>query len=118
MSVTRYLTIDAGTTFRLRVSYVEEDGTPIDLTGWRADLQFKDSPTDEEPRMVVSSESAEVNIEPAEGIVEAVVSASKTASIGRGKLYYGFRLSSPGGEVALLAKGIATFEPIIPKTLT
>jgi hypothetical protein len=86
----RNLVIDAGATFRLVIEYVTQSGAAIDLTGYTAEWQARetvdgDPIIDEAPTILANT-------------ITLLLTATETAALSPGRLIYAVDIVAAGGE--------------------
>jgi hypothetical protein len=94
------LPIDAGATFNQEFEYVDVGGDPIDLTGYTATFQIRNTPED---ALVIQTNPV---ITLATAIIGITLSATQTASLDRDAYRWGIELQA-GADVIRLIEGYA-----------
>jgi hypothetical protein len=92
------LPIDAGATFTQEFEYLDANGDPIDLTGYTATFQIRNTPED----ALVIEKTPSITL--ATAIVGVTLSATETAALDRDAYRWGIELAS-GGTVIRLIEG-------------
>jgi hypothetical protein len=114
MPAGRYdITIEAGSTFQLRVTWKDSNGTPINLTGYTARMKVK--PTyGGVATFSLTSPSGGLVLGGAAGTIDVTISATDTATnIGdtESTAMYDLEVESSGGVVTRLVQGKAFLKP-------
>jgi hypothetical protein len=94
------LSIDAGATFTQEFEYLDDAGDPIDLTGYTATFQIRNTPED----ALVIQKTPSITI--ATAIIGVTLTATETAALNRDAYRWGIELSS-GATVIRLIEGYA-----------
>jgi hypothetical protein len=81
------LSIDAGATFNLDFEYLDAGGDPVDLTGYTAKFQIRNTPEDE---LVLQKTPT---ITPLTGIIGLSLSATETGALDRDAYLWGITLT-------------------------
>lgn len=114
MPAGRYdITIEAGATFQLRVTWKDPNGSPIDLTGYSARMKVKAS-YGGATLFTLTSPSGGLVLGGAAGTVDATISATDTASgisDSESTAVYDLEVVSGGGVVTRLVQGKAFLKP-------
>lgn len=104
--------VDQGETWRMTLRLrnpAAPDGTPgepIDLTGYSARMQIRESVTSPTPLLsLTSSPGGGITITPADGLMELYVADEVTAAWQWRYGLYGLEIESPGGETTPLLRG-------------
>lgn len=100
------LSIDAGATFSIVVTWKDPNGTPIDLTGYSARMKLKD--TYGGNTLVSLTDSDGITLGGSAGTVTVTISDSQTAAIGgtdHTKGVYDLEVESAGGVTTRLLEG-------------
>ena len=101
-------TIDQGADWYLNIDYKNPDGTPINLTGYTAAMQF---------RLNISSTTAAISLTSSSGIVitgatgnlAIHATAAQTGALDDSTRYnYDLEITSPSGIITRLIQGIAS----------
>ena len=93
------LSVDAGATYNaVSFLYKDEDGTPINLTGWTGKLQIRETPASSLVVEVIPTLTSA-------GMVEFELSATQTALLTQKAYVYAIELTDPDGVVVRLIGG-------------
>lgn len=103
------LTIIQAATFIQAITWFGPDGNPIDLTGYSADMQFRETVEDTgSPIIHISTTGGGITLGGVLGTVTCTVSSTTTSALSNGQqLVYNLFLTSPGGVVYPLMAGPA-----------
>lgn len=107
-------TIDQGATWTLEVVYKNDEGTPINLTGYTAALQVRQNYYDTTALLTLTSPSGGIVITGATGTIDITMSAVQTGSLDEGFYVYDLEISS-GGTVTRLIQGQFTVSPEVTR---
>ena len=94
------LSIDAGATLTQEFEYLDGAGDPIDLTGYTAKFQIRNTPED----ALVIEKTPSITLETA--VIGVTLSAVETAALNRDAYRWGIELAT-GGTVIRLIEGYA-----------
>ncbi|GIH95353.1 hypothetical protein ACFFMN_23615 [Planobispora siamensis] len=98
--------VDQGETWRMVLRLKNPDGTPLDLTGYSARMQVRESVTSPTPLLsLTSAPGGGITITASDGRVELHVADEITAAWAWRYGLYGLEIESPGGETTALLKG-------------
>ena len=96
-----------GATFNPTLTWKDENGTAINLTGYTARMQARVKITDTDPFINLTTENGGITLGGAAGTVALYISAEDTADIADSGVY-DLELVSSGGEVNRLLMGNIT----------
>lgn len=101
----------SGATLSLSFTCKDEDGDPVDLTGYTARAEV---------RPTVSSSTITLNLSPtiqtpANGIISVSIADTVTADIEPGAYVWGLVLETPAGGVIPIESGPIVFRQIVPR---
>lgn len=99
-------TLDQGSTWNLSVTYKDSAGNPINLTGYAAALQFRETASSTTAALTLTSGSG-ITITGALGKLDITATATQTAALAANKYQYDLEISS-GGVVTRILQGICT----------
>lgn len=97
------ITIEAGATFTLSLTYVGEDGAGVDLTGYSARMQLRTSYDAEEPVIELSTTNGRISIDADTSQITMMISSVDTDDLS-GSGVYDFELFN-GSLVERLIEG-------------
>lgn len=108
------LTFPQGATWTLSLTWNDDDGDPINLTGFSAAMQVRQTYRSTTPVVSVLSGSG-ITLGGALGTIAIRVPATSTDDIKAGRYVYDFELTSGGGEVTRLIEGTLTVTPEVTR---
>lgn len=110
MAIKANLIIDQGTTFDTTINVSDEDGNPIDLTGYTGASQMRKHYSS------ISSYAFTVNVNEIDGTVTLTMNAATTNTIPYGRYVYDCELTKAStGTVIRLIEGIVTISPQVTR---
>ncbi len=101
------ITMDQGAQWTLTVVYDNNNGTPIDLTGYTARMQVRPKFGSDNAVLTLSSPSSGIVITPLTGTLALTATTAQTGDIPGGFYVYDLEISS-GGVVTRLMQGSVT----------
>ena len=105
-AATKNLTIEQKATFRKKLTYRDAKKKPINLTGFTARMQIRDSQgaliTD------LSTENGKIKIGGSAGTIELVISNAETSAMTFSTALYDLTLTAPNGDVSRILQGKIT----------
>lgn len=108
---TYHITIEQGSNFELVITWKDEDGELIDLTGYTARMQVRREFSDSSAMLSLTTENGRITLGGVLGTITISVPASVTSTLSwQGKALYDLELVSSGGQVTRLLKGKVTLE--------
>lgn len=111
-------TIDQGSTFSLTVTYKDASDTAVNLTGWTARMQIRETPSSASTILTSTGGSPTItvtNTNFATGVIVFTVSATNTASITVPVAYYDIEVESPTGLVKRILQGRLAISPEVTR---
>lgn len=101
-------TIEQGATFRRVLTYKDEDGAIVDLTGWNARMQLRTSKSAVSSTLALtSSPAAGITMGGVAGTVTVEITATQTAALVASTYVYDLEIYN-GAEVIRLIEGSLT----------
>lgn len=102
----------SGATLSLSFTCKDEDGDPVDLTGFTARAEV---------RPTISSETLTLDLAPtiptpANGVISVSIADTVTAGIEPGAYVWGLVLETPSGGVIPIESGPIIFRQIVPRS--
>lgn len=99
--------VDQGETWRLTLRLTDHDtGDPLDLTGYTARMQVRESTTSPSPLVsLTSAPGGGITITPSTGTLALFIADDVTASWQWRYGMYGLEIESPGSDTTPLLKG-------------
>lgn len=101
-------TIEQGATLPLGFSWKSDDGTAVDLTGYTARMQVRQSVGSPDVLLEATTENGLLSISAAQGKVNLLLPPSVTAAITWRRGRYDLELEAPDGTVTRLVEGSVT----------
>ena len=101
------ITMDQGAQWTLQVVYDNNNGTPIDLTGYTARMQVRPKFGSDNAVLTISSPSSGIVITPLTGTLNLTATTAQTGDIPGGFYVYDLEITS-GGVVTRLMQGSVT----------
>lgn len=109
MATKANLLIDQGATFNTVITLTDNDGNPINITGYTGASQLRKHYTS------TTAKSFTVTLGGANGTIALSMNAYNTSTIEGGRYMYDVELTSPAGEVSRVFEGIVTVNPNITR---
>jgi len=107
--------IDQGANWFVTVVYKDSAGVAIDLTGYTAALQIRDTYADSTTDLSLTSPSGGITITGATGTIAITATAVQTAAIAAGTYVYDLEITSSGGIVTRLIQGKISVSPQVTR---
>lgn len=108
------LTFPQGATWSLSLTWNDDGGDPINLTGYTAAMQVRKSYDATTPVVSVSSGSG-ITLGGVAGTIDVRIASSATDDVKAGRYVYDLELTSGGGEVTRLVEGTLTVTPEVTR---
>lgn len=109
MAAAQYdIEIEQGATHSESFTWEDGNGTPVNLTGYKARMQFRKSATSTEKLLDASTENGLIVLTPLEGAVSITLPASLTSAFSWAQARYDLELESSDGTVVRLVEGAVT----------
>lgn len=108
-------TIDQGATFTLQVTYKDENGAPINLTGYTAAMQIRQNYNDSAALITLTSPSDGIVITGATGTINITISAEQTGSLDEGFYVYDLEITATNNVITRLIQGQFTVSPEVTR---
>lgn len=102
--------IDAGSNYSLVVTYRDNSGTAINLTGYSAKMQLKRGYADAVASFELSTVNSRITLGGIAGTITLAISAADTGTLS-GKYLYDLEITSGSGYVTRLIEGAVTVSP-------
>lgn len=90
-------------TVTLTITFTDQDGAPINLTGATVFLTVKENPTDPDSEALIAT-SWSSHTDPTAGVTAVTLSSGQT-NIPTGSYYYDFQIRDGGGAIQSTKKG-------------
>jgi hypothetical protein len=108
MAIKANITIDQGADFSTEISVTDDNGDPVNLTGYSAAAQLRKHYTSSTFTAFV----ANVNVS---GTVTLTMNAATSSNVTAGRYVYDCELTSSGNVVSRLVEGIVTVTPQVTR---
>jgi hypothetical protein len=112
-AATHNLTIDQGATWRVNLLYKDSAGSPINLTGYSAQLQLRTSYDAASASLNLTTGSG-ITITANTGAIAIVATATQTGALVAGDYVYDLEITL-SGEVTRLIQGRAIVRPQVTR---
>jgi hypothetical protein len=109
MATKANLVIDQGTTYTTDLNLTDENGDPLNLTGYSANSQIRKHYTSS--NSVVFSTS----INAAAGVITLSLTANQTANMVGGRYVYDVELTDASNSISRIVEGIVTVTPQVTR---
>jgi len=109
MATKANITVDQGTTFSTNISLTDDNGEPIDLTGYTGRSQMRKHYTSS------NSQSFTVSLSNTSGVVSLSLAATQTANLIPGRYVYDVEVISAANVVSRIVEGIVTVTPEVTR---
>jgi hypothetical protein len=103
-----------GSTFSTTFTY-KISGTPVNLTGYTARMQGRQSHTADTAIISLTTENGKISLGGTAGTISLSLSAVETAAIEQFNLVYDLEIVSGGGAVYRLLEGIIVLTPEVTR---
>ena len=114
-AATNNFVIDQGANWFVTFVYKNSAGTAINLTGYSAALQIRDTYADSTTDLSLTSPSGGITITAATGTIAVTATAVQTAAIAAGSYVYDLEITSSGGIVTRLVQGKISVSPQVTR---
>ena len=101
------ISIDQGTTFTLTVEALDEDGEPLDLTGYTATAQIR--------KHYAAANSIDFTTEVGDTSILLTLDSTLTSNVDAGRYVYDVVITSDANVVSRIAEGICTITPMVTR---
>lgn len=98
------LRIARGDTFLRTLSFVDESGTVIDITGWTIFFTVKDVDTEADGTSEISEEITS-HTSPTEGLTQILIAAATMAALAPGDYFYDIQIKKADGTIFTILIG-------------
>ena len=112
--------IDQGAYWSQLLLWQDQDGNPIDLSGYSAAMEIRQNVGDPDPPLVsLSTSGGGITLGGQDGTVlleiEAAVTATLPATTGVTKCFYDLNLDPGDGRINRLIRGVMTIQPEVTR---
>jgi hypothetical protein len=109
MATKANIIIDQGTTFSTVINLTDDNGDPIDLTGYTGDSEMRKHYTSS------NSQSFSIALGGNTGTVTLSLTAGQTANLVAGRYVYDVEVTSGANVVSRIVEGIVTVTPEVTR---
>ena len=109
MATKANIIIDQGTTFSTVINLADDNGDPIDLTGYTGDSEMRKHYSSS------NSQSFTVSLGGANGTVTLSLTSTQTANLVAGRYVYDVELRSGANVVSRIVEGVITVTPEVTR---
>lgn len=116
-AATYNILIEQGSVFNFDLVYKDDEGTPINLTGYKARMQVRRRYSSDEALISLSSDAGSITLGGALGTIHAEASAQVTKNLDIKQGVYDLELIPPAGEADAfrLVRGAVTVTPEVTR---
>lgn len=109
MATKANIIVDQGTTFSTVINLTDDNGDPIDLTGYTGESEIRKHYSSS------NSQSFTVTLGGTLGSLELGLSASQTSNLTPGRYVYDVEITSSSNVVSRIVEGIVTVTPEVTR---
>jgi hypothetical protein len=110
------ITIDQGSTWFINFLYKDTSGNPVDLTGYTAALQIRETYASTTTLLsLTSSPAAGITITPLTGTIAVTATAAQTGAIATGVYVYDCEITDGAGVVTRIVQGEVFLSPEVTR---
>lgn len=109
MAIKAHLQIDQGASYSTSIDVTDDNGDPVDLTGYTGAAQMRKHYTS------TNAHSFDVSVSTGSGVVTLSMNAAVTGNISPGRYVYDCELTDSAGTVSRLVEGIVTITPQVTR---
>ncbi len=109
MATKANIIIDQGTTFSTIINLTDDNGDPIDLTGYTGDSEMRKHYTSS------NSQSFSISLGGVNGTVTLSLTSTQTANLTPGRYVYDVEVTSGANVVSRIVEGIVTVTPEVTR---
>ena len=109
MATKANILIDQGTTFSTVINLTDDNGEPVDLTGYTGDSEMRKHYTSS------NSQSFSVSLGGTLGTVTLSLTSGQTANLTPGRYVYDVEVTSGANVVSRIVEGIVTVTPEVTR---
>lgn len=109
MATKANIIIDQGTTFSTVINLTDDNGDPIDLTGYTGDSEMRKHYTSS------NSTSFSVSLGGVDGTVTLSLTSAQTSNLTPGRYVYDVEVTSGANVVSRIVEGIVTVTPEVTR---
>jgi hypothetical protein len=109
------ITIDQGADFVLPLTYLNPNQTPVNITGWSAEMMVRQTYSDNTPLVSLSSQSNGITLGGTAGTITIDIPASQTEVLPPGVACYDIKLFDIYGDIQRLIQGSVTISAAVTR---
>jgi hypothetical protein len=109
MATKANIIVDQGTTFSTDIYLTDDNGNPVDLTGYTGASKMRKHYTSS------NAQSFSVSLHPTDGYVTLSLSANVTDNLTPGRYVYDVEVTSSSNVVSRIVEGIVTVTPQVTR---
>lgn len=109
------LTCNQGATFKCTIVWTDPARKPIDLTGYTARMQVRETYESQTVSVELTTENGRISLDPLKGEVNLTIDAESTAELSPGLFVYDLELVSEELEVTRLLEGNFNVRPEVTR---
>lgn len=109
MATKANLVIDQGTTYTTDLNLTDENGDPLNLTGYSANSQIRKHYTSS------NSVTFSTSINATAGVITLSLTANQTSNIVSGRYVYDVELTDASNSISRIVEGIVTVTPQVTR---
>lgn len=109
------IVIEQGATFRLPCTWKDENGTPVDLSLYTAQMQIREEIASSAALISLSSGTGEIELGAALGTILVTIPATTTATFTWTQGVYDLELTDLTGGVTRLLQGVVIVSPEVTR---
>lgn len=109
MATKANLVIDQGTTYTTDLNLTDENGDPLNLTGYSANSQIRKHYTSS------NSVTFSTSINATAGVITLSLTANQTANMVGGRYVYDVELTDASNSISRIVEGIVTVTPQVTR---
>ena len=109
------IVIEQGADFSYNVTWNDQTGAPVNLTGYSAAMMVRNSYNDASPILSLTSAGGQITLGGAAGTIAISASNTLTAALPASNGFYDLELTSAGGTITRLMQGKVTITPQVTK---
>ena len=115
MATIQNFTIEQNATFKKRLIWKATTGKPVNLTGYTAKLQIRDTALSAAVLFELSTANGRISLTPVPGVIDLVITDEDTGAISFTSGVYDLNMFLPDGSVRRLIQGKITVSAGVTK---
>lgn len=109
------LPIEQGATLRHTFQLNDQNGALVDLTGYTAQMQIRQTVQSQVPLTTLTTENGGIVMGGANGQIELIISATQTSKLLTQYAVYDLKIIAPNGDVTRLLEGMVTVSAAVTR---